>query len=134
MSRARTPTGVSIPRGAAQTDPGLAIYRFDAPLFFANVEVFVDDVLRLARGDGKAACPVLVNAEAITGLDSTAAQALDEMLDELEALHAPFGLARVKAPLRERLAAAALLARIGEDHIYLEVDDGVTAMGSVRLP
>ncbi len=34
--------------GTAQTDPELAIYRFDAPLFFANVEVFVDDVVRLA--------------------------------------------------------------------------------------
>ncbi len=81
------------------------------------------------RGDGGAGRPVLVNAEAITGLDSTAAQALDEMLDELRKLGVPFGLARVKAPLRARLAAAGLLARIGEDHIYLEVDDGVAAMG-----
>ena len=78
-------------------------------------------------------CPVLVNAEAITGLDSTAAQALDEMLDELQKLEAEFGLARVKAPLRERLVAAGVLERIGEDHIYLEVDDGVTAMGGVGV-
>jgi sulfate permease, SulP family len=115
--------------GIAATDPELAIYRFDAPLFFANVEVFVDEVLRLARGNGSTGCPVLVNAEAITGLDSTAAQALDELLDQLEDLQAPLGLARVKTPLRARLAAAGILERIGEDHIYLEVDDGVIAMG-----
>ena len=115
--------------GAAAADAGLAIYRFDAPLFFANVEVFVDDVLGLARGDGVTRRPVLVDAEAITALDSTAAQALGEMLDELEGMAVPFGMARVKAPLRERLAAAGLLERIGEDHIYLEVDDGVTGMG-----
>ena len=82
----------------------------------------------------QAACPVLVNAEAITGLDSTAAQALDEMLDELEELQVPFGLARVKAPLRAQTGSGGLLDRLGEDHVYLEVDDGVTAMGSVRLP
>ena len=118
--------------GIAQTDPGLAIYRFDAPLFFANIEVFVDDVLRLARGDGVTRQSVLVNAEAITGLDSTAAQALDEMLDDIQGMGAQFGLARVKAPLRERLAAAGVLQRIGEDHIYLEVDDGVHAMGGAH--
>jgi len=118
--------------GIEQTDPELAIYRFDAPLFFANVEVFVDDVVRLARGDGDTRCRVFVNAEAISGIDSTAAQALDEMLDEPGKLGVPFGLARVKAPLRARLAAAGLLERIGEDHIYLEVDDGVDAMGGAH--
>ncbi len=120
--------------GPATADPGLAIYRFDAPLFFANVEVFVDDVLRLARGDGTTRRPVLVNAEAITGLNSTAAQALDEMLDELEEMAVPFGLARVKAPLRERLGASGVLGRITEGHIYLEVDDGVAAMSGERAP
>ena len=115
--------------GAAAADTDLAIYRFDAPLFFGNVEVFVDDVLGLAHGDGTTRRPVLVNAEAITGLDSTAAQALAEMLDEFEALGVRLGLARVKAPLRERLIAADLLDRIGDGHIYLEVDDGVHAMG-----
>lgn len=43
-----------------------------------------------------------------------------------------FGLARVKASLRERLQTAGLLARIGEDRIYLAVDDGVAAMGDPR--
>ncbi len=87
-----------------------------------------EDVLRLAHGDGVNTRPVLVNAEAITALDSTAAQALGELLDELEEMAVPFGLARVKAPLHERLSAAGLLERIGEDHLYLAVDDGVAAM------
>jgi len=115
--------------GAAVPDAGLAVYRFDAPLFFANVEIFVDDVLGLARGDGVTRRPVLVDAEAITALDSTAAQALSEMLDELAGMAVPFGLARVKAPLRDRLEAAGVLEQIGEDHIYLEVDEGVAGMG-----
>ena len=110
-------------------DPRVAVYRFDAPLFFANIEVFSTDVERLAREPGRVA--VLVNAEAITGLDSTAAQGLEELLDTLDGLGVRLAFARVKGPLRERFDRAGLTGRIGGDHIYLEVDDGVDAlMGS----
>jgi MFS superfamily sulfate permease-like transporter len=107
-------------------DARVAVYRFDAPLFFANIEVFSADVIRLAGEPGRLA--VLVNAEAITGLDSTAAQGLDELLDTLDGLGVRLALARVKQPLRERLDRAGLLERIGAHHIYLEVDDGVDAL------
>jgi sulfate permease, SulP family len=108
-------------------DARLVIYRFDAPLFFANVQVFVDDILRLARANPDRET-VLVNAEAITSIDSTAAQALDELLDELQQLGVRVAFARVKSSLREHLLVAGVLARIGEDRIFLEVDDGVAAL------
>lgn len=112
-------------------DPRVAVYRFDAPLFFANIEVFTGDALRLATQPGREA--VLVNAEAITDLDSTAAQGLEELLDDLDGQGVRLALARVKAPLRDRLERAGLLARIRPEHIYLEVDDGVDALlGSSR--
>jgi SulP family sulfate permease len=115
--------------GGSEQEPGLAIYRFDAPLFFANVHVFVDDVLRLAR-EGQDRHTVLVNAAAITGIDSTAAQALDELLDELDAQGVRLALARVSRRVGEQLEMAGLMARIGRDHVFLEVDDGVEALSS----
>jgi MFS superfamily sulfate permease-like transporter len=107
-------------------DPRVAVYRFDAPLFFANIEVFSADVTRLAGEPGRVA--VLVNAEAITNLDSTAAQGLEELLDTLDAMEVRLAFARVKHVLRARLDRAGLTERIGTDHIYLEVDDGVSAL------
>jgi high affinity sulfate transporter 1 len=107
-------------------DPRVAVYRFDAPLFFANIEVFSADVVRLAGEPGRIA--VLVNAEAITSLDSTAAQGVEELLDTLDGVGVRLAFARVKGPLRDRLDRAGLTGRIGADHIYLEVDDGVDAL------
>lgn len=104
-------------------DQRVAVYRFDAPLFFANVEVFAEEVERLATLGGRRA--VLVNAEAITSMDSTAAQALDELLDVLEGKGVALAFARVKAPLRAALDRAGITDRLGADHLYLEVDDGV---------
>lgn len=107
-------------------DPRVAAYRFDAPLFFANVETFAADVTRLATSPGRMA--VLVDAEAITGVDSTAVQALDELLDTLDGMGVRLAFARVKAPLRARFDRAGLTARIGPDRIFLEVGDGVAAL------
>jgi high affinity sulfate transporter 1 len=107
-------------------DPRVAVYRFDAPLFFANIEVFASEVLRLAGEPGREA--VLVNAEAITSLDSTAVQGVEELLDELDGMGVRLAFARVKAPLRGRFDRAGITARIGVDRIYLEVDGGVEAL------
>lgn len=64
---------------------GLEIYRFDAPLFFANVKTFRDNVRRLARQDPKPPRWILVAAEPITDVDTTAADVLFELDRELDA-------------------------------------------------
>ena len=55
--------------------PGLVIYRFDAPLFFANAKTFRDEVLHLARAE-PAPRWIVVAAEPITDVDTTAADVL----------------------------------------------------------
>ena len=60
--------------------PGLVIYRFDAPLFFANVRTFRDEIRRLARAEPKPRW-IVIAAEPITDVDTTASDVLDE-LDE----------------------------------------------------
>ena len=69
----------------ARQVPGLILYRFDAPLFFANADVFRD---RLRTRIGEADDPVrwvIISAEPITDVDTTAAAMLDELVDELAA-------------------------------------------------
>ena len=111
----------------AETYPGLFIYRFDAPLFFANAGRLRDDISTAIEEADPAVRMVLIDAEAISDIDSSGAQVLNELLDMLEEQDIQLALARVRSELRDEIRGSRIEARIGADHIYLEVDDGVRA-------
>ena len=111
----------------ARTVPGLVVYRYDAPLCFANAEDFgrrALAALELGTGDPEW---LLLNAEANVEMDVTAADALDELREELTRRGIVLGLARVKQDLRAELAAAGLLDRIGADRIFPTLPTAVAA-------
>ena len=88
----------------AQTFPGLLILRFDADLFFANANVFVDHVHEaIALADPKPSV-VLLDAESVSDADSTALLVLADLRTELEAESIEFWVARVKTRLSEAAA------------------------------
>jgi high affinity sulfate transporter 1 len=98
--------------------PGLLLFRFDAPLFFANAEVFRDGI---HRGIADAAEPVrvvVVAAEPITEVDSTAADVLAELEAELERQGIDLAFAEMKGPVKDRLRRYGLFDRIGEERFY----------------
>ena len=98
--------------------PGLLLFRFDAPLFFANAEVFRDGIHRaLAAADGPVRV-VVVAAEPITEVDSTAAEVLAELNGELERMDIDLGFAEMKGPVKDRLRRYGLFERIGEERFY----------------
>ena len=81
--------------------PGLVLYRFDAPLFFANADYFRERVRALARrGDVRR---IVVAAEPITDIDATAGETLSGLNDELEADGIELAFAELKDPVRDRL-------------------------------
>ena len=97
---------------SAQVVPGLMIYRYDSPLFFANAEDF--RTRALASVD-EAETPVrwfVLNAEAISEVDITAADALEELRNELDRRGIVVGIARMKEELREDLARTAFLRHV----------------------
>ena len=106
--------------------PGLLLFRFDAPLFFANAEVF-----RERLGHALAARPgtrrVIVAAEPITDVDSTAADMLSELLDELERDGVEFGFAEIKGPVKDHLFRYGLYDRIGDGRVYRTIGSAVRA-------
>jgi SulP family sulfate permease len=89
-----------------ESTPGLAIYRFDAPLFFANVDQFIEDVEALIASGDPAPGAVLVSAEAITDLDVTALDAIIAYVVELRERGVGFAVARLKSDLRDALDRA----------------------------
>jgi SulP family sulfate permease len=115
--------------------PGLALYRFDGPLFFANAQLLADDI-EAAVADGAAPEPVrwvVIDAEAIGDVDSTGAGTLADLADGLRERGITLSLARLKATAAGYLERAGVMARIGAEHVYLEVDDAVAAFQAGRI-
>jgi SulP family sulfate permease len=113
----------------SSTAPGLVIYRFDAPLFFANAQLLSDDVTA-ALAEGVAAAPVrwvVLDAESIGDVDSTGAAVLADLADNLHVRGITLTLARLKAPVAAYLARAGVLEKVGAERVYVEVDDAVAA-------
>jgi len=111
----------------AQTIPGLVVYRYDAPLFFANAENFRQRALAAAdRCRGPIRWFVL-NVEANVEVDFTALEALDAVREEINRRGAIFALARVKHDLLARLQAFGLADKIGVEHLFPTLPTAVEA-------
>ena len=103
----------------ATTIPGLVIYRYDAPLCFANAEDFKYRALRAIELEVTPVEWFVLNTEAIAEIDITAMDILEELYDELAASGITFAMARVKQDLYAQLKRSPLLQKITEDRIYL---------------
>jgi high affinity sulfate transporter 1 len=102
----------------ARQVPGLVLYRFDAPLFFANAGVFRARLLAAVRDTDPPARMIVVAAEPITDLDSTAADMLHDLDQELELLGVELAFAEMKDPVKDRLRRFGLVERIGHERFY----------------
>jgi len=109
----------------AKPIPGLLIYRIDDELFFANTAFVVNDIQRRLSVSEPPAATLLIDAEGMSDIDATAIQQFGELLDDLDSVGIDMSWARVRQPVLDMLRRTGLLDRIGEDHIYLEVDDAV---------
>ena len=82
--------------------PGLVLYRFDGPLFFANATTFRDEIRRLAKAEPKPAW-IVIAAEPITDVDTTAADMLTELDEALNAQGISLVFAELKDPVRRKI-------------------------------
>jgi sulfate permease, SulP family len=118
----------------AKLEPGLLVYRYDAPLFFANSENFRERALAAVDEVPGPVEWFVLNAEANVEVDLTALDALDQLRAELERRGVVFAMARVKQDLRDELEAAGLLDKIGEDRIFPTLPTAVEAYRDRRTP
>ena len=111
----------------ARQVPGLVVYRYDSPLFFANAQDFKR---RALASLDLAEAPVewlLLNAEANVEVDLTSIDALDELRAELEHRGIVLALARVKQDLSNDLATSGFLDRVGEERVFMTLPTAVAA-------
>ncbi|MFQ3615582.1 MAG: sulfate permease [Cyanobacteriota bacterium] len=114
----------------ATTIPGLVIYRYDAPLCFANAEDFKRRALAAIAAERVPVEWFVLNTEAIVEIDITAADMLSEFCDELASRHITVALARVKQDLYVQLRRAGLLEKIGTDRIYLTLHTAIAGFAA----
>ncbi len=111
----------------AKTIPGLVIYRYDAPLCFANVENFQRRALDAIEAETTPVEWFLLNTEAIAEVDITAIDTLTELHSELAARGITFAMTRVKQDLYKQLKRSQLLQKIGSENIYLTLHTAIAS-------
>ena len=102
----------------ARQIPGLVLFRWDAPLFFANAELFHDRVLEAVAASTTAVSWLVVAAEPVTSVDVTAADMLDELDATLHAAGIELCFAEMKDPVKDKLKRFGLFARLGEETFF----------------
>lgn len=107
--------------------PGLLLYRFDAPLFFANARVFRERLSQHVAQRRGCLKRVVIAAEPMTDVDTTAADVLAETIESLKADGIEVGFAELKHLVRERLARYGILDLVGEDMLFPTIGSAVHA-------
>ncbi|GGR51970.1 sodium-independent anion transporter [Streptomyces aurantiogriseus] len=111
----------------ARTIPGMLVYRYDSPLFFANAEDFRRRALAAVDEQTEPVHWFVLNTEANVEVDITALDAVDELRRELAHRGIVFALARVKQDLLDDLRAYGLVDTIGSERIFPTLPTAVAA-------
>ena len=109
----------------AVTFPGLVIFRFDAPLFFANAGRFREEVTDTLEAAEQPVTELVLDLEVMYDIDATGAQTLVELVDDLAEDGIKVSVARVRTEIRDEMVTAGIEGRLGIAEIRLEVDDCV---------
>ena len=111
----------------ARQMPGLLLFRWDAPLFFANAEFFRERVLDAAAASAVKVEWLVVAAEPVTSVDVTAANSLVELDDALRDRGTKLCFAELKDPVKDKLKRFGFYDRIGEAFFFATIGSCVDA-------
>ena len=111
----------------ARQMPGLLLFRWDAPLFFANAEFFKERVLDAVASSATKVKRVVVAAEPVTSVDVTAADSLVELDDALRDRGAKLCFAELKDPVMDKLKRFGIYDRFGDEFFFATLGAAVDA-------
>jgi MFS superfamily sulfate permease-like transporter len=109
----------------ARRIPGLVLFRWDAPLFFANAELFNERVLDAVAASPTPVRRVVVTAAPITSIDVTSADALTELDQTLIGDGIELCFAELKDPVKDKLKRFGLLPEFGEKRFFPTIESAV---------
>ena len=115
--------------GQGERQEGVAIIGFQAPLLFANAEIFKRNMIEMIGGYARPVSLVVLEASGVADVDFTAAQALIEILDHCRAANIGFAVARLESTrAHAALNRFGVLSALGPDHLFHSVDDAVNRL------
>ncbi|HRW40246.1 MAG TPA: SulP family inorganic anion transporter [Microthrixaceae bacterium] len=109
---------------------GIVVFRWEAPLFFANAGQFRDQVRALVRDSSPAY--VVLQCEAVTDIDVTAAEVLKDLDEELNAKGVHLAFVELRDRLADLIVRYDLDATLQAEHFYASVEEAVAALASER--
>jgi MFS superfamily sulfate permease-like transporter len=119
----------------AQSAPGLIVVRYDAELFYANANRFVDDIESLVDKAPDQVRWLILDAAGLDDIDYSAGMSLAGLLDYLGSPQITFAIARADTWLLDTLGAYDLLDRIGPDHLHDTLTEAIEAFHrDIRSP
>ena len=111
----------------ARLIPGLVLFRWDAPLFFANAELFHERVLEAVEASPTPVRRLVVAAEPVTSVDVTAADVVATLNETLSAAGVELCFAEMKDPVKDKLKRFGLFSQLGEEIFFNTVGEAVNA-------
>ena len=111
----------------AERIPGFVVYRFEAPLIYANAESFAAAALDLVDAVDPPARVLVIDCEEMFGIDFTGVEAVAGLVEDMRERGVDVRLARAHGTTLERLRAGGVIATLGDEKIFLRVEDAVTA-------
>ena len=112
---------------SARLVPGLVLFRWDAPLFFANAELFQERILEAIGNSPTPVKRIIVAAEPVTSVDVTSADVIAELLKTLRAAQIELHLAEMKDPVKEKLERFELIDLLGANIFHPTLGAAVDA-------
>lgn len=103
------------------------VFRFDAPIFFANANYFCSQVKQRLSGDRRIDT-VVIAAEPITDIDTTGAESLADLVGDLRADGVRLVFAELRGPVKDRLRRYGLYDTIGEENFFGDLEEAVAAI------
>ncbi len=103
----------------------ILIYRFDAQLFFANVNYFKDklyDYERIKKDNLKL---LIIDGESINNIDSTSIQALEDIIIDFKSRQVEVLFTGIKGPVRNKMIKSGFMKRTNEDHFFMSIQEAV---------
>jgi MFS superfamily sulfate permease-like transporter len=111
----------------ARLIPGLVLFRWDAPLFFANAEFFHERVMDAVARSPTPVRWLVVAAEPVTSVDVTAADVVCQLDDSLHAAGIELCFAEMKDPVKDKLRRFEVFTRLGEHTFFATIGEAVSA-------
>jgi len=113
--------------GLLITSEEILIVRFDAQLFFANVQYFKDKLETSVAGKGKKLKLIIIDGESINSIDSSGVYMLNDVITKYRSMHIDITFTGMKGPVRDVLEKSGIIKKIGYQNCFLSIQEAVDA-------